>query len=303
MKFKSVIVLGPTAVGKTSIGVYLANKFNGEIISVDSRQVYRYMDIGTGKDLHEYNLGNKKIPYHMIDIINPTEEFDLFKFITYFNESFEEIEKRNKLPVIVGGTGMYLHSIIKRYELTEVNFNERLDELNRMEHEKLVQILKQKVGSLHNQSDLKDKERTIKAIIIAEEKEGNKIKAKDISPFIIGVTDEKDKIKKRITERLKKRLKEGMIEEVEGLLRMGVTHNKLLFFGLEYKFISLFLRGELTYNDMYQKLNSAIHNFAKRQMTWYRKMEKEGIKINWIEAGDKRKAENLIREFVIGTAR
>ncbi|RMD48984.1 MAG: tRNA (adenosine(37)-N6)-dimethylallyltransferase MiaA [Ignavibacteria bacterium] len=302
MKFKSVIVLGPTAVGKTSVGVHIANKFNGEIISVDSRQVYKHMDIGTGKDLHEYNLENKNIPYHLIDIIEPTEEFDLFKFIISFNEAFTVVEKKNKLPVIVGGTGMYLHAIIKRYELTEVNFAGRFDELNKMPHSKLIELLKQKVGSLHNQSDLTDKERTIKALIIAEKKEGKTIKAIDASPFIIGVTDERDKIKKRITERLKKRLNEGMIEEVKRLLEMGITHDKLNYFGLEYKYISLYLKGDLNYNDMYQKLNSAIHNFAKRQMTWYRKMEKEGIKINWIKAGDTPEAEKLIREFVVGTA-
>ncbi len=302
MKFKSVIVLGPTAVGKTSVGVHIANKFNGEIISVDSRQVYKHMDIGTGKDLHEYNLENKNIPYHLIDIIEPTEEFDLFKFIISFNEAFTVVEKKNKLPVIVGGTGMYLHAIIKRYELTEVNFAGRFDELNKMPHSKLIELLKQKVGSLHNQSDLTDKERTIKALIIAEKKEGKTIKAIDASPFIIGVTDERDKIKKRITERLKKRLNEGMIEEVKRLLEMGITHDKLNYFGLEYKYISLYLKGDLNYNDMYQKLNSAIHNFAKRQMTWYRKMEKEGIKINWIKAGDTSEAEKLIREFVVGTA-
>ncbi len=297
MNYKSVIILGPTAVGKTRLGAYLASKFNGEIISADSRQVYRLMDIGTGKDFNDYIVDGKKINYHLIDIVHPSEEFDLFKFIEHFNFAFNNILNQHKLPFIVGGTGMYLHAIIKRYELTQVDFNQRFQELNSFTHDELISKLKKLKNELHNKTDLTDKERTIKAIIVAEEQKANKIIPVDTNPFIIGVMSDRDKIKERITVRLKERLENGMIEEAEELLKAGIPHDKLMFFGLEYKFLSLYLRGELNYNDMYQKLNSAIHKFAKRQMTWFRKMEREGIKINWVEAGDYKAAEKLLRRY------
>lgn len=300
MKDKLIVVLGPTAVGKTRFAVELADKFNGEIISADSRQVYKHMDIGTGKDLDDYIIGNKKIPYHLIDVIEPSEEFDLFHYKKLFKEAFLKIISKGHVPFLVGGTGLYIHSILKNYELTEVKFDSlRYKELELLSDEDLRKLVISKVPNAHNTTDLIEKDRMIKAIMIAEQKistaENDQL---DFSPLVIGLKEEREKIKQNITKRLKQRLQNGMIEEVENLIETGITYEKLDFFGLEYKFIGKYLKGELNYNDMYQKLNSAIHKFAKRQMTWYRKMEREGIVIHWIEKGNEIKAYTIIEKFL-----
>lgn len=297
MKYNLITILGPTAVGKTRLAALLADRFGGEIISADSRQVYRGMDIGTGKDLNDYIIDGKKIPYHLIDIINPSEEFNLFLFKKLFNSSFNDINSKNKIPFLVGGTGLYIHSILKKYDLTEVNFsNEKYLELNEMNITKLQALLKKLNPHLHNTTDLLDKERIIKAIIISgSQEEKDTVMNIEINSLVLGINIDRAEVKKRITARLKHRLDNGMIDEVKKLINSGITYSKLDFFGLEYKFIGRYLKGELNYNDMYQKLNSAIHDFSKRQMTWFRKMEREGIEINWINTSDYNSAEQIIR--------
>lgn len=289
-----VVILGPTASGKTKFATYLASKLNGEIISADSRQVYRGMNIGTGKDLEDYIVNDEKIIYHLIDIVDPKEEFNLFQFQHCFFKSFQEISDKKKLPFLVGGSGLYLAAILQNYNLNKANFND--DDLVNLDTEELRRILFSLTSNLHNTTDLIDKERIIKAINVARSNLSlsQNIVKPEINPIVFGINIERALLKKKITERLKHRLNNGMIEEVKELLTTGVGHDKLKFFGLEYKFISLFLQNQLNYNDMFQKLNSAIYAFAKRQMTWFRKMEKEGIKINWIEGNDFDKAKNLI---------
>ena len=295
MNFNLITILGPTAVGKTSLAAKLADCFNGEIISADSRQVYRGMNIGTGKDLDDYIVNGNKIPYHLIDIINPDEEYNLFSFRKDFLTAFDKITSNNKTPFLAGGTGLYLHSVLKKYKLQEVDFSgERYNKLNKLSNDELKGILIKLSPEQHNTTDLLIKDRIIKAIIIAENKNEIDEELSHINSLVIGINLDRSEIKKRITARLKKRLQEGMIEEVQTMLNNGITHEKLNFFGLEYKYLSLYLKGELNYNDMYQKLNSAIHQFAKRQMTWFRKMEREGININWIYGPDFIKAKEII---------
>ncbi|HED07798.1 MAG TPA: tRNA (adenosine(37)-N6)-dimethylallyltransferase MiaA, partial [Ignavibacteria bacterium] len=284
MPYNLITILGPTAVGKTNLGVKLANKFNGEIISADSRQVYKGMNIGTGKDLNEYRINKTKIQYHLIDIIKPEDEFNLFEFIKHFNSAFTEIRDRNKTPIMVGGTGLYVSSILQKYNLSKTDFNDGyIEQLKKMSTEKLVSILKKLNSKLHNTTDLLDRERIIKAIAVEKSKLKNEKITSNVNSFNIGIFLSRDKIKEKIKLRLKHRLENGMIEEVECLMKSGITYNRLMLFGLEYKFIAMYLKGELNYNDMFQKLNSAINSFAKRQMTWFRKMEREGCVINWIE--------------------
>lgn len=319
MKFNLVTILGPTATGKTKLAVQLADYFGGEIISADSRQVYRGMNIGTGKDLSDYIINDKQIPYHLIDVIDPTEEFDLYKFQQKFFNSFEDFSKRNKLPFLVGGTGMYLSSILQNYNLSKADFENVEKEYFPFSDEELKNILIELNPALHNTTDLTDRNRILKAIAIAKTEShfdpdlsGKKTvnsKEKDFSvtslprndkekvanSLVIGLNLSRDEIKKRITARLKKRLdEENMIDEVKSLMDSGITYDKMIFFGLEYKFIAQYLKGELNKNDMFQKLNSAIHAFAKRQMTWFRKMEREGVVINWIEDPDFNRAKQLI---------
>jgi tRNA dimethylallyltransferase len=283
MKHNLLTVLGPTATGKTRIASLLASELNGEIISADSRQVYIGMDIGTGKDLDEFKT--RKVNYHLIDIVTPVEEYNLFRFTKDFHSAYNTITAKKKLPILVGGSGLYLSAVLQNYNLPEIK-NSGGDALNKFSLDELKEILFSLKPSLHNTTDLIQKERIIQAILIEQ---ANKEKEKEetlLNSLNIGINPGRDEIKKRITKRLKERLEKGMIEEVQNLLKLGVTDEKLQFFGLEYKYLGLFVKGDLSYNDMYQKLNSAIHNFAKRQMTWFRKMEKEGVKINWFSGKD-----------------
>lgn len=296
MKFNLVTILGTTAAGKTKLAVQLADYFNGEIISADSRQVYRGMDVGTGKDLSEYNFRGKQIPYHLIDIIEPSDEFDLYKFKQFFLVAFEKISAKNRLPFLVGGTGMYLSSVLQNYNLKKADFEKTRLEYSLLNDEQLRDILKKLNPSLHNTTDLNDRNRILKAIAVSKARQ-DEIKGAEINSYNIGIKFSREEIKTRITSRLKKRLdNEGMIDEVKLLLNSGVSYDKMIFFGLEYKFIAQYLKGELSRNDMFQKLNSAIHSFAKRQMTWFRKMEKEGVVINWIDGSDFNKAKELIEK-------
>ena len=298
MHFNLITILGPTAAGKTRLSAQLANYFNGEIISADSRQVYKGMDIGTGKDLNDYLINGNKVPYHLIDILEPSEEFNLFLFTKLFYQAYAKISSLHKIPFLVGGTGLYLHSILKKYNLQEVEFNKnRTEELDKFTIEELAELLKKINPALHNSTDLIIKERIITAIIIAETKNNKICQTKDeINSLVIGVRLEREEIKKRITDRLIARLDNGMIEEVKQLLNDGITFERLNLFGLEYKFIGKYLNKELSYDDMFQKLNSSIHNFAKRQMTWLRKMNREGIDINWIDGPDYAAAKQIISQ-------
>jgi tRNA dimethylallyltransferase len=297
MKNDLITILGPTATGKTKLAVQLAECFNGEIISADSRQVYRGMNIGTGKDLSEYSFNGKQIPYHLIDIIDPTEEFNLFSFQQNFYKSYDDIISRNKFPFLVGGTGMYLSSILQNYNLNKADFETQKQNLSSYSDNELRELLKELSPALHNTTDLNDRERILKAIAVIKTKQEKKESHK-INSLVIGVTQSREEIKKRITTRLKKRIDgEGMIEEVKSLMGSGINYDKMIFFGLEYKFIAQYLNGEINKNDMFQKLNSAIHAFAKRQMTWFRKMEREGVVINWIEGPDFNKAKKIVEEY------
>ncbi|MGD8307173.1 MAG: tRNA (adenosine(37)-N6)-dimethylallyltransferase MiaA [Ignavibacteria bacterium] len=299
-KYEMLTILGPTATRKTGIAAKLALELGGEIISADSRQVYKYMDIGTGKDLNEYKIDDVLIPYHLIDIAEPTEEYNIFRFKTDFNRALKKIKQNEHLPILVGGTGLYLSVILQNYLLQKADFSEkRQEELGNKTVEQLKKILLDLKPVQHNTTDLINKNRIIRAIQIEESIKIKSVKdSQSISSLNIGINPGREEIKKRITHRLQKRLDEGMIDEVKNLLDKGVSHEKLNFFGLEYKFLSLYLRGELNYNDMYQKLNSAIHKFAKRQMTWFRKMEKEGVIINWFDGSDYKQILNFVNQNI-----
>lgn len=294
MEYNLITILGPTATGKTKLAAELAYYYNGEIISADSRQVYKGMDIGTGKDLSDYLFKEKRINYHLIDVAEPTEEFNLFRFMQMFSYRFNEITRRKNIPFLVGGSGLYLSSVIQNYNLKVAEpSDEILERLNSLSDDELIRIVKSVKSKLHNITDLTERRRMIEAIIISDSnKEFNSLNK--IHSLNIGIIFPREVIKKRITERLKKRLSEGMIDEVKALIENGIGYDKLLFFGLEYKFIAMYLKGNLNYNDMFQKLNSAIHNFAKRQATWFKKMEKEGLKIFWIDGSEISKAKQII---------
>jgi len=276
-----MVVLGPTASGKTRLAVQLARQFNGEIISADSRQVFRGMDIGTGKDLSEYG----DLKYHLIDIIDPSENFSLFQFQRECLNVWENILLRNKIPVMVGGTGLYIESILKGYRMLDTPENFQLrSELSGISTEILTERLLRLESTTHNTTDTLDRERLIRAIEIAEYKKDHEPEPlPDIRSLIYGIQWDRGMLRKRITERLSSRIKSGMIEEVQTLNSSGIPWERLDFFGLEYRFIARYLRGDLNRNDMFQKLNSAIHDFAKRQDTWFRRMERNGIVIHWLD--------------------
>jgi tRNA dimethylallyltransferase len=297
MPHNLITILGPTATGKTRLAAKLAKEFNGEIISADSRQVYRQLNIGTGKDLEDYTVDEVQIPYHMIDIIDPTEEFDLYKFNQLFYKIHKEIIDNNKIPFLVGGTGLYLNSILKSYTFAIADFSkENLGQFNKFSTEALKHYLIELNPNLHNTTDLLDRARIIKAIIVTRSQDKSLPEQTNINSLVVGIKLPRSEIKNRITARLKIRMKNGMIEEVENLLKKGISYEKLDFFGLEYKYVGLYLKKELDYNDMFQILNSAIQKFAKKQMTWFRKMEKEGIKINWIGGPDYGEAKEIIKQ-------
>ncbi|MBT8380143.1 MAG: tRNA (adenosine(37)-N6)-dimethylallyltransferase MiaA [Ignavibacteria bacterium] len=282
MNYNLITILGPTATGKTSIAAKLAAELNGEIISADSRQVYIGMDIGTGKDLNEIKYRN--VNYHLIDICEPTEEYNLFRFKKDFNAAFREITAQKKFPILVGGTVLYISSVLQNYLLPQIKSDEeKLKKLLSLDKNELLMLLFSLSSKLHNTTDLINKERIIKAILIEQSKENLSNEKSNIVSLNIGIKPERSIINQNITGRLKARLKSGMIKEVEALLQKGIKKEKLKFFGLEYRYLTQYVTGELNYNDMFQKLNSAIHNFSKRQLTWFRKMEKEGVEINWFK--------------------
>lgn len=291
MSFDLLVMLGPTASGKTRLGVELARALSGEIISADSRQVYRGMDIGTGKDLAEYG----EVSHHLIDIVEPGYEFNVFQFQRRFLDAAADITQRGRLPILVGGTGMYLEAVLKGYRLVEVPENPVLRaELAAQSLEALTETLKSLTTRLHNTTDLLDRDRLIRAIeITLFEQEHEPEPLPKIRPLLFGVRWERPVLRERITLRLKERLNHGMIEEVERLHAAGIPWETLEFYGLEYRFVARHLKGELARNDMFQKLNSAIHDFAKRQETWFRRMERGGAAIHWLDGAGEPLAEAL----------
>lgn len=287
-----ITILGPTASGKTSIAAALAGRIGGEIISADSRQVYRRMDIGTGKDLADYEVGGKHIPYHLIDIAEPGYKYNLFEYQRDFHTAYDDITSRGRTPVLCGGTGLYIEAVLNGYALSPVPQNQELrDSLSAKSLDDLtamLKALKEQTGSnMHNRSDVDTVQRAIRAIEIEAYNLQHPTPEREmpgISSLVIGVDVDRETRRRRISDRLEARLHEGMIDEVKGLLAEGVSAESLMYYGLEYKFVTEYVTGKTTYNDMLSRLEIAIHQFAKRQMTWFRGMERRGIHINWIDA-------------------
>ena len=280
-----VVILGPTATGKTNLAVKIANKYNGEIISADSRQIYKDMNIGTGKDLNEYQINNNHILYHLIDILDPKEDYSVFQFKQDFIKVYNNLNKKSKLPILCGGTGLYIESILLDYKIPNVSPD---DELRKTLNEKSINYLLEYLKSInievYDENYHITKRRIIRSIEVIKSKNKNnpfpKIKIKN--PLIIGLKLTRKKILINIKNRLEKRIKAGMIEEVESLIKGGIDLDRLKYFGLEYKFIGQYLFGKMKYQDMLEKLNYAINRFSKRQMTFFRRMERRGVKILWI---------------------
>lgn len=290
-----ITILGPTASGKTSFACRLAYELETEIISGDSRQVYRGMDIGTGKDLDDYIVDGNPVKYHLIDIKDAGYKYNIFEYQHDFHDAYTNIRAKDRLPVLCGGSGLYIESVLKGYNLINVPKNKELrKKLESKNLEELTTILAS-YKDLHNSTDVDTAQRAIRAIEIEEYKKANPTDCNEYPPInslILGVDVDRELRRERITRRLKTRLKEGMIEEVQGLLDKGISAEDLLYYGLEYKFVTQYLIKELSYKEMFSQLEIAIHQFAKRQMTWFRGMEKRGLQIRWIDGTlpDKEKA-------------
>ncbi|HBH21990.1 MAG TPA: tRNA (adenosine(37)-N6)-dimethylallyltransferase MiaA [Cytophagales bacterium] len=301
MKVDMITITGPTASGKTGLAAHLAHELNTEIISADSRQVYREMDIGTGKDLEDYLVDGHQVPYHLIDFLEPGYKYNVFEYQKDFLKAFETLRNKGKPPILAGGTGMYIEAVLKGYRLIDVPPDDNLrSELQNKSQEELVGILRELNPELHNTTDTEHKKRTIRAIEIARYYKENPTASIDfpkIDTAIIGVKYDRPAQKRKISARLKQRLEEGMIEEVEKLLEK-VPSETLVYYGLEYKFITHYLQNTLSYDKMFKKLEVAIHQFAKRQMTWFRKMERQGWNIHWID-GHMPMEQKLDRAFEI----
>ena len=295
---KMITILGPTASGKTPVAVRLAAEIGGEIISADSRQVYRRMDIGTGKDLGDYVVRSqesgvsRQIPYHLIDIREPGTKYNLFEYQQDFFDAYEDIRSRGAVPILCGGTGLYIEAVLKGYHLSPVPQNQELrDSLEGKSLEELTQMLtdlKAKTGSnMHNTTDVDSCQRAIRAIEIETYNLEHPMPKRELPPvdsIIIGIDIDREVRREKITRRLKARLDNGMVEEVRALLDEGIPADDLIYYGLEYKFVTEYLLGRITYDEMFTRLEIAIHQFAKRQMTWFRGMERRGFKIHWINA-------------------
>ena len=289
---RMITILGPTASGKTDLATHLAARLNAEIISADSRQVYRGMDIGTGKDLADYMVDGHVVPYHLIDICEPGTKYNLFRYQQDFLDCYEDIRSRGALPILCGGTGLYIEAVLKGYSLSPVPQNPELraglegKSLEELTH--LLADLKERNHSvMHNKTDVDSCQRAIRAIEIETynlTKPTEERQCPPIDSLIIGVDIDREERRRKITKRLKERLKTGMIDEVDGLLKRGIPADDLIYYGLEYKFVTEYIIGKLTYEEMFRQLEIAIHQFAKRQMTWFRGMERRGFTIHWIDA-------------------
>ena len=287
MQNNLIVVLGPTACGKTTFAAHLAYKIDGEIISGDSRQVYRDMTIGTGKDLADYIVDGKQIPYHLVDICEAGEKYNVYRFQNDFQEAFLDITSRGKTPILCGGTGLYIEAVLKNYRHTSVPPDKELRaSLESKSLEELTEILAQ-YKSLHNTTDTDTKTRAIRSIEIEKFYAENPIDESemlDLKPLVIGLDIERNLRREKITRRLNARFEEGMVEEVQKLLDRGISAEDLIYYGLEYKYLTLYATGNMTFDQMKAELEIAIHQFAKRQMTWFRGMERRGTHIEWIDA-------------------
>ncbi|MCF0257260.1 tRNA (adenosine(37)-N6)-dimethylallyltransferase MiaA [Bacteroides heparinolyticus] len=282
-----IAILGPTASGKTLFAATLAAELHTEIISADSRQVYRSMDLGTGKDLADYIVNEKQVPYHLIDIANPGYKYNVFEYQRDFLNAYETIRQKGCLPIVCGGTGMYLESVLKGYRLLPVPENQELR--NRLAGKSLEELTKILRGykNLHNTTDVDTAKRAIRAIEIEEFYAHTPIEERPfpaLNSLIIGVDIDRELRREKITHRLRQRLAEGMIDEVKQLIEQGIHPEDLIYYGLEYKYLTLYIIGKLNYDEMFHQLEIAIHQFAKRQMTWFRGMERRGFTIHWINA-------------------
>lgn len=280
-EYDLVCVLGPTASGKTRYAVELAKELGGEILSADSRQVYRGMDIGTGKDIKEYG----DVPYHLIDIVDAGEKYNIFEYQKAFEKAYRDVKSRGRMPILCGGSGLYIEAATCGYYLPDVPPNPALrEELSKLPMEELIAKY-ESMRQPHNVTDYDTKQRLIRALEIAVYEENNPVTRSSFLPKktkYIGIDVSRDERNARIDARLKARLEEGMVEEIKRLLESGLSEDDLLYYGLEYKFVTMYLKGSLTYDEMVQRLGIAIHQFAKRQMTWFRGMERRGIGIEWI---------------------
>ena len=289
---RMITILGPTASGKTPLAAALAAEIGGEIISADSRQVYRRMDIGTGKDLADYTVDGRRIPYHLIDIREPGTKYNLFEYQQDFFDAYQAIRSRDAVPILCGGTGLYIEAVLKGYQLSPVPQNQELrDSLADKSLAELTQMLtelKAKTGSnMHNTTDVDSCQRAIRAIEIETYNIDHPTPRRELPPvesLIIGVNIDRELRREKISRRLKARLENGMVDEVKALLTEGIPADDLIYYGLEYKFMTEYLIGQTSYDEMFSRLEIAIHQFAKRQMTWFRGMERRGFKIHWIEA-------------------
>ncbi len=286
-----VTILGPTASGKTSVAAALALRVGGEIISADSRQVYRRMDIGTGKDLDDYTIGNTHIPYHLIDIVEPGTKYNLFEYQRDFHDVYGGIVSRGHRPILCGGTGLYIEAVLRGYSLSPVPQNQQLrDSLSAKSLDELTDILidlKRRTGTnMHNSTDVDTAQRAIRAIEIETYNLEHPMPERclpSVDSVVIGVEIDRETRRRRISERLRARLDNGMIDEVKGLIDSGIPPESLIYYGLEYKYVTEYVIGQLSYDDMFRSLEIAIHQFAKRQMTWFRGMERRGFTINWVD--------------------
>lgn len=295
----ALVVLGPTASGKTHLGVGLAKELGGEVVSADSRQVYRGLDIGTGKDLEEYDVDGVRIPCHLIDIVDPGEEFNVFEYQRRFYAVFEKLDARNVLPVVVGGSGLYIEAVLKGYRMVEAPEDPELRaELEALPEDALVERLALLKDRLHNTTDLATRDRMIRAIEIAVySRDHEPVPAPEIRPLILGTSWRRDHLRARIRQRLKERLDSGLIEEVERVHASGTPWARLEQLGLEYRFVAEFLQGKIqNKNDLFQKLSAAICRFAKRQDTWFRRMERNGTVIHWVPEARLELARGIIHD-------
>lgn len=287
-----ITILGPTACGKTQLAVALAAELDGEIISADSRQVYRRMDIGTGKDLTDYTVNGRQISYHLIDICEPGTKYNLFAYQQDFFDAYTDVCQRGRQPILCGGTGLYIEAVLKGYQLSPVPQNQKLrDELEGHSLEELtvmLEDLKRQNGSkMHNRTDVDTPQRAIRAIEIEQYNAEHPVPDRQLPPvesLIVGVNIDRELRRQRISQRLQQRLDNGMIEEIRSLLEEGIPADDLIYYGLEYKYLTEYVTGKLSYEEMFRQLEIAIHQFAKRQMTWFRGMERRGFNIRWIDS-------------------
>jgi len=303
-KFTILVICGPTACGKTSLAVNLALRYNGEIISGDSRQVFRGMDIGTGKDLDEYKTMPGEVKYHLIDIADPMEEYNLYRYIYDFENAFNAIISRGKLPVLAGGSGLYIEAVLKDYNLYPAPEDPELrSSLNGKTKDELLEILKSESDEILKRTDTSSLRRIIRGIEIARylrnnPLSSNKENANILIPLIIGIKMPREELLRRIDSRLEERLKIGLIDEVKMLLENGVTYARLIKLGLEYRYTAMYIENKISYNDMVDKLKIEIHKFSKRQMTWLRGMERRGLDIHWINGNNPAEAEKVIDDLI-----